>query len=311
MSEKLPTFLTTDESRTRPMQKGRRRSLPFLDHTLQKLAEFIKAGYVQAEMASKNGLLQKLDARTKLVFLLSFVVLTSFLRHIPSLAIILVFILALYSLSGLNLITSLQKAFWPLFFYGFVIISPAMLNIVSGGEIKLKLIQFEHEHSFWIYHIPASIGISMEGIQLVTKLFLKISNSILLTFLIINTTSFAEIIKALRMFKMPDIILLSITLSYKFIFILSQTTEETYFALRSRWLKHNTDMESSRIIAGRIAYVFRKSWIKYEEIYRAMIARGFSGKVNLCYPGKFHLYDLVFFILFFGVGLFCYYIESN
>jgi cobalt/nickel transport system permease protein len=308
MSEHLPAFLRNNDDHPIPIQKGKRHRLPFIDTTLQKLAEFIKSGYVQAETASKKGLMQNLDARTKLVFLLSFVILTSFLRQIPFLAAILIFTLILYPFSDLNLFASLHKAFWPLFFFGFVVIAPAMLNIVSGGEIKLKLIQFKHEHNFWIYHVPAVIGISSEGLQLVIKLFLKISNSILLTLLIINTTSFPEIIKAMRMFKVPDIILLSITLSYKFIFILSKTTEETYFALRSRWVKTNTEMESSKIIAGRIAYVFRKSWIKYEEVYGAMVARGFTGKVNLCYPGKFHINDLLFLILFFSIGLICCYI---
>jgi cobalt/nickel transport system permease protein len=302
MSEQLPAFLRNYDDHPYPIQKGKRHRLPFIDNTLQKLAEFIKSGYVQAETASKNGLMQNLDARTKLVFLLSFVILTSFLRHLPFLAAILIFTLILYPLSGLNLFASLQKAFWPLFFFGFIVIAPAMLNIVSGGEIKLKLIQFKNEHNFWIYHIPAVIGISSEGLQLVIKLFLKISNSILLTLLIINTTSFSEIIKAMRMFKVPDIILLSITLSYKFIFILSKTTEETYFALRSRWTKHSSDTESSKIIAGRIAFVFRKSWIKYEEVYRAMVARGFTGKVNLCYPGKFRLNDLIFSLVLIGMA---------
>jgi cobalt/nickel transport system permease protein len=306
MSEQIPSFLCRNENRTKPLIQGRRRRLPFLDRTLQKLAEFIKDGYIQVESVSKRGLLQTLDPRTKLIFLISFVVLASFLRQIPALALMLIFILLLYPLSGLKLLSSLQKAFWPVFIFGFVVIAPAMLNIVSGGEIRLQLIQFEHAHNFWIYHIPAKIGISNEGIQLVAKLFLKITNSILLTLLVINTTSFAEIIKALRIFKIPDIMLLSVTLSYKFIFILARTTEETYFALRARWLRQSNDLESSKIVAGRIAYVFRKSWIKYEEIYRAMIARGFSGKVNLCYAGKFAYRDLLFTLLFLSVGLICF-----
>jgi len=180
-----------------------------------------------------------------------------------------------------------------------------MLNIVSGGEIKLKLIQFEHDYNFWIYHIPAAIGVSYEGIQVMLKLFLKISISILLTFLIINTTAFAEIIKAMGLFKVPGIIILSVTLTYKFIFILSKTTEETYFALRARWLRRSADTESSKIIAGRIAFVFRKSWIKYEEVYKAMISRGFSGKVSLYRPARFHFNDLAFLILFGSIAVIC------
>jgi cobalt/nickel transport system permease protein len=303
MSEKLPAFLLKNEERISPSQKGGRHRLSFVDSTLSKLAELISTGYIQAETFSRKGFLQNLDSRTKLAFLLSFIILTSCLRQISSLCFNLVFILALYPLSGINLFTSLKKVFWPLFFFGFIVVAPALLNIVSGGEIKLKLIQFTHEHTFWIYHIPASIGISIEGTIVVCRLFLKIGSSILLTLLIAGTTSFAEIIKALRMFKIPDIILLSITLSYKFIFILSRTTAETYLALRSRWIKQDNDIQSSKIIAGRIAFVFRKSFIKYEEVYRAMIARGFSGKVDLCYSGKFKKNDLVFVLVFISLGL--------
>jgi len=299
----LPAFLQENEERLSPSENGRRHRLPFVDATLSKLAEFINTGYSQAETSSKKGLLQNLDPRTKLAFLLSFIILTSFLRQISSLGFILVFILALYPLSGINLLSSLKKAFWPLFFFGFIVVAPALLNIVSGGEIKLKLIQFRHEHNFWIYHIPASIGISKEGMIVVCRLFLKIACSILLTLLIAITTSFAAIVKALRIFKIPDIILLSITLSFKFIFILSRTTAETYLALRARWIKKNSDIQSSNIIAGRIAFIFRKSFIKYEEVYRAMIARGFSGNVNLCYSGKYRWKDLVFFIIFACFGL--------
>jgi cobalt/nickel transport system permease protein len=311
MSDALPVFLRTNESRSHPYLKGRKRRLPFLDRTLQKLAELIKIGYSQADTASRKGLLQKLDARTKLIFLISFIVIISFQRQIPNLLLCFFFILILYPLSGLNLILSLKKAFWPVFFFGFIVISPAMLNIVSGGEIKFKLIQFDREYTFWIYHLPASIGISGEGIQLVIKLFLKISNSILLTLLIFSTTSFAEIIKAMRLFRVPDIILLSITLSYKFIFILAKTTEETYLSLRSRWINHTNDTEGSKIIAGRISFVFRKSWNKYEEIYRAMIARGFSGRVNLCYSGKFHLRDLIFCFVLLGFYSIFIYLEYS
>jgi len=74
-------------------------------------------------------------------------------------------------------------------------------------------------------------------------------------------------------------------------------------ALRSRWVKKNNDLESARIIAGRIEYIFRRSWLNYEEVYRAMIARGFSGKVNLCYDGKFKLNDLVFVLAFICIGI--------
>jgi len=303
MSEKLPSFLLKSEEHKIPSRDLRRYKLPFVDATLKRIAEILKTVYSQADTASNRGLLQILEARTKLTFLLSFIILTSILQKNFSLLVILIFIFVLFPLSGLNLFSILRKAFWPLFFFGFLVVSPAMLNIVSGGEIWLKLFQFKHEHTFRIYHIPSAIGISKEGMIVFSRLFLKICNSVFLTLLVMSTTSFGSIMKALRMFRVPDIMLFAITLSYKFIFILSKTTAETYLALRSRWVKKNNDMESGRIIAGRIEYIFRRSWIKYEEVYRAMVARGFSGRVNLCFEGKFKLKDLVFVIVFICIGI--------
>jgi len=138
MSDKLPSFLLKNEDHKIPSGGLRRYKLPFVDTTLKKLADILKTGYSQADTASKKGLLQMLDARTKLTFLLSFIILTSIMQKNFSLLVILIFILILFPLSGLNLFSILRKAFWPLFFFGFLVVSPAMLNIVSGGEIRLK-----------------------------------------------------------------------------------------------------------------------------------------------------------------------------
>jgi cobalt ECF transporter T component CbiQ len=308
MIDLLPAFLTTNE--TYPEQsKGRKKhTIPFIDTTIQNIAKVIKSIYVQNETSSRDGLLQKLNARSKIIFLFGFIIIISFIRHIESQILISALISILFILSRVNLIAIYKKIFLLGFLFGFLIIIPAGLNIVSDGNIIFNLINFKTAHKFWIYNIPSDIGITKEGCIVVIRFFIRITNSIALSLLVMYTTSFPGIIKSLKIFRVPDIFLLVITLTYKFIFILSYTTEDTYLALKSRWWRNSRDTSANQFIAERITYIFRKSWIKYEEIYHAMLARGFNGNVNLCYSQKIKSIDIVFLLAAFVFGTVCYYI---
>jgi energy-coupling factor transporter transmembrane protein EcfT len=66
-----------------------------------------------------------------------------------------------------------------------------------------------------------------------TLLTLRVFNSISISFLIINTTPFNDIIKGLKMFRIPDSLLMIITLAYLYIFILSNLVAESYLAMKS------------------------------------------------------------------------------
>jgi cobalt/nickel transport system permease protein len=95
-----------------------------------------------------------------------------------------------------------------------------------------------------------------------------------------------------------------ISLAYKYIFILSRTIEETYFALKSRLAGNITSKNIMSIIGGRIFFIFRKSRTIYESTYFAMVSRGYNGKVKL--DSKFHLTftDWVSLIVIVALGIF-------
>jgi energy-coupling factor transporter transmembrane protein EcfT len=65
-------------------------------------------------------------------------------------------------------------------------------------------------------------------------------------------------------------------------------------ALKMRWWDlGNTDDAENRI-AGRIGFLFRKSWEKYELTYQAMVARGYMGSANFNYFNPFKPADYLF-----------------
>lgn len=305
MNNRLPAFLLEPENLTSAHKWTKHNKLPFIDHTIASIASFIKTGYLQIEMAGKKGFLQQIHPGIKLLFLLYFVVIINISSHITTQLLVCGFLILLYLLSRIHLIAIFKKITFLGLMFGFLIILPAALNIVTPGKCVIRLFDFGTAHHFWIYNIPPTIGITAEGCTVVFRFFLKVSNAIALTLLIVYSTPFNEIIRSLKILRVPDVFLLIVTLSYKFIFILSQTTEETYLALKSRWWKYSGKNETNTLIAGRITHIFRKSWVKYEEIYKAMVVRGFTGKVVVLSFIKITGMDIVFCAFFVFWGIIC------
>ncbi|MDP4273559.1 MAG: energy-coupling factor transporter transmembrane component T [Bacteroidota bacterium] len=310
MTDALPSFLQTNEIHSRQGEKHKKTASLPIDRTLKKAANLIKSGTLQNEFSVQDGLMQKIDARAKTLFLFFFMVIISLVKEIPTqLAISLIFLI-LYTLSHIRLFEVYKKILILSFLFGFIVVAPAALNLITGREIIIPLIRFRSAQQVWIYHIPSIVGITREGSFFVLRFYLKVLNSLTLTFLIFYTTPFNKIIKSMKIFRVPGILLLIITLAFKFIFVLAQTIEETYFAMKLRWWEQSGENESTRLITGRIAYIFRKSWIKYEEVYMAMTARGFSGDTNLCYLRKVEWPDILFLSLSLlaGIIILCFFI---
>ena len=307
MSDRIPSFLLSPEPRLQPYSNWKsKRRLPFIDRTLKKLSGFIQTGYQQMETARIHGLLQGIDSRIKMIFLICFVIQANALKYIPAQVWLFIFLLIISSGSRLNLFQLYKKVLLFSFFFGFLVIAPASVNLITHGRIVFTIIHLGSPKQLWIYHIPSEIGFTYEGLMLVARLYMKVFNSITITLLIFSTTPFDETIKALKIFRVPDIFLLILTMTYKFVFILAQTILETYFALKLRWWSKLKRSETNRIVASRVNYTFRKAWHKYDEVFRAMVARGFTGKVTLHNVNTIALADVCFLAIFLIVSFTLY-----
>jgi cobalt/nickel transport system permease protein len=291
----IPSFLLQKEL----IQKNTEvesKKLTFIDKTIKNAAAFVSATFLQWQTAKRNGLLQSLDSRVKVIFLLLYIITISVTVSIAVQCIIAILILLLCIVSKLDIIHLYKRILAAGFIFGFLIFIPASLNVFTSGENVFTIVRFSHSHSWWIYKIPQEIAVTREGIITVLRLTLKVINSVSVVLIVVSTTTFERIVKSLSFFKIPDIFLLTLTLTYKFIFILSNTVVETYQAIKMRWWNHASVKEAEVIVAGRIGYLFRKSWERYELVYMSMISRGFTGKVNFCYFDKLKLADYLFSI---------------
>jgi cobalt/nickel transport system permease protein len=301
MKNNIPPFLQQPNQYGHPGAGAAK--LAFIDKTILNTAKAVKSIYLQAENADRRGLIQRISPHVKLVSLIYMVVVISIVNNLYAQALASLFIFALFLVSRLRIGEVYRKILLLAFLFGFIVILPASLNVITKGEILVNLVTLNKPVHFWIYSIPQNIGITDNGIQVVMLLFFRVLNSVSFALLIVYTTSFPAFIKALRIIFVPDTFLMIMSLTYKYIFILSRTIEETYFALKSR-LSGNIKSSSIRKLAGgRIFFIFKKSQLFYEGTYYAMISRGYSGKLKLTGHTRFTFRDIIALSLILAAGV--------
>jgi cobalt ECF transporter T component CbiQ len=293
MKNKIPSFLTEQQSSAPFVRAGGNTRMTFLEKGIHQLTDVIKSGYIQWDTASMDGFFQRLDARIKVIFLVMFIIIVSLKKEIVPEIVLAGFVFILALMSRLNIISFYKRIFFLGFLFGFLIALPSAFNIITGGEIVLPLLQFSRDYHFWIYHIPSEIGITREGLNVVAMLSLRVVNSLSLSFLVLYTTPFPDIIKALKVLKVPDGFLMVISLCYKYIFIFAKTVEDMHLAKKSRLVRHVDNDDARSWAVGRIGFIFRKTRIRCEEIFKAMLAKGFTEDIKLYDARKLSSYDLM------------------
>ncbi len=302
MKNSIPDFLLTKHSSIDYKHFSSNAGHAYLDKGLAYVVHILKTGHDQIEFANKDGFFQRLSPQTKLFFLLFFIIMVSIKRDIVSELIIAVFVLGLIIISRLNTVGLYKRVLVLGFIFGFLVALPSSLNIFNHGKIIFPIAKLSAPYTIWWLHIPENIGVTHDGILIVVMLTLRVINSLAISFLVLYTTVFEDIIKALKMFKVPDAILITITLSYKYIFMFVKTVEDMYLAKKSRIIAYQGDAEIRNWIVGRFAFLFRKTQKKYEDVFKAMSSRGFSNDIKLYRTKGLNKIDWFTSIIFLFIG---------
>ncbi len=303
MADRIPPFLL-DTSAPGSLKKNMGKvKIPFIEKGINHLAGVVKEGYALSNSFSQNGLFQKIDARVKILFLLFFIIIVSVKKDFLSEIYIGIFVFLLSLLSRLNMVAFYKKILFLGLIFGFLIALPSAFNFITGGEIIIPIINLPRPYTFWIYHLPAEIGMTREGIYGVFTLTMRVLNSLSLSFLVLYTTPFPEILRALKVLRIPDTFLIIIALSYKYIFLFAKTLEDMYLAKKSRMVREPKNHEARKWITGRMAFIFRKTQLRCEEVYEAMLSRGFSDSIKIYGFRKLRVQEWCVGFFLFSVGV--------
>jgi len=112
-------------------------------------------------------------------------------------------------------------------------------------------------------------------------LFLRVTDSLSFGVLLILTTPWASILVALRWFRIPSLLVDILGMTYRYIFLLLHSTNSMFLARRSRTIGSLSSAENRKWLFTALAATMAKSQNLSEEVYLAMLSRGYQGEVRV------------------------------
>ena len=270
---------------------GKRKKTNFLEKTINDIAKLLKEVIFFEEIALKNGFLQKLDPRVKVISLIM-LILTATLIHSVFILIIIYLISCILAKISYVSLKSYFKRIWlitPLF-TGIAVL-PSIFNFVRPGNTLISLINFGHQLHLGPLTFPAELTITTQGLSGAILLIVRVGVSISVVFLFTSTTRFSNLLKAFRVLFLPKIFITTLEMCYRYIFILLNITTDMFVARKSRTFDKIALKEGRHFVSNAIGSLFGKSYELSEEVYGAMLSRGYKGEPVIMNRFKFTLLD--------------------
>jgi cobalt ECF transporter T component CbiQ len=247
---------------------GRRKKGSFVEKTLAGGADVLRQAMFSEDVARGGGLLQRLDARVKLVSLLALLVVAALVRHVPVLVAMYLVTLTLAAASGLPVGFFVKRVWLFIPIFTGIVVLPATFSFVTPGEVVVPL---------WHWH-GHPVGLTRQGLVGAGLIVARVATSVSLVVLLTLTTPWTRLLAALRALAVPRIFILVIGMAYRYLFLLLNSVTDMFQARKARSVAARVEVEAGRrFVAAAAGALFGKSYALSEEVHQAMVARGYRG----------------------------------
>lgn len=245
---------------------GRRRRRSFLERTSDGLRAAVERVAYAEQTAAAGGLLQRIDPRVKVVGLLLLVIATTAARTAAGILAVSTIALALAACSRVPL-RVLASSVWlgALAFSGAIALPAVML---TPGRVVIRLPGL---------HWPVTV----QGLTTAGYLVLRVETAATLAALLVLTTPWALVLKALRSLHVPAIAVVVLGMTYRYVLLLLEGAHEMFESRRSRMVGRLSGADSRRVAAATAGVLLGRTMQMGGDVYLAMQARGFGGDVRI------------------------------
>ena len=198
-------------------------------------------------------------------------------RHLALLAALVAGLTAAARLPARTVVTRLAGPF------AFVLLASAALLVLVPGEP--------------LWHV-GPVGISEAGVERFGFVLGRASVALTAAVILVSTTSFPELLHALRQLRLPAVVITALGLGYRLLYLLVDEIERLQRAARSRNAKGGA--ASRRLLIGIGASAMARAFSRGERTHRAMLARGFAGDLPSLTPQHWDLRSALLLVALFG-----------
>lgn len=247
----------------------------FAASTIADLTLLIDQSAVAASSASRRGLLQKIDPRVKLLGALMLIVNAAASTDIRFLAGLLVGSFILILITRLP-ITPVARLWLGAGLFSLLLALPA--TMLTQGETWTTIPIFD-----W--------RITRPGMIVASRLVLRSLVTSGVAAILLLSTPWQSVLKALRRLKIPAAAVMLIGMTYRYIFVLLETSREMMEARRLRTVSRLPLGTRQRLMVTSAAVLFERSIAMGQEVHLAMLARGYRGEVHVLDDMRFQSRD--------------------
>jgi cobalt ECF transporter T component CbiQ len=244
-----------------PGRKPRRLRRSILERTLGDISHTLEQSLFAEEISRRRGLLQSLDPRVKVVSIVALLIAVSLSRSIPVIVGLYGITLVLAGWSAVPLGLFVKRVWLLLPFFTGIIALPAFF-ITPGPPLA---------------HLPFGLVITRTGALTALFLLTRVSTSVSLGLLLILTTPWNSVLKALSVLWVPDGFILILGMTYRYIYLLLHTVNDMFLSRKSRVVGRMSTADERRVLAATAGTLLGKSLYLSSEVYLAMQSRGFRG----------------------------------
>lgn len=235
-----------------------RKAADSLTHAVMEVLE-------NEEIAARPGLLQGLDPRVKLLSLLLFAVTASLVHTVAVLVGLVTLTLLLAAASRVSAWAFARKVWSSAGLLVLLLALPSATELITPGSVVVPL---------------GPLSLTSAGLWGAATLVARVVAAAGFALLVVWTMRWTDLLRALSAMRLPGVVVATLAMAQKQIITLLRTVEQIHLARESRTLHRGTAAENRFWVTGRIAFVLRKSLKTADDVYDAMLSRGFDGSVR-------------------------------
>ena len=217
-------------------------------------------------LARGRGLLQPIDPRVKLAGLLALILAAVLSQKLWPIAAIWLLAIALAGFCGRAVLRAMAPVWLAVLGFTGAIAVPAIL-LTPGAAV---------------YRIPGlDWDLTLPGLASAAFLILRVETSATLALLLVLTTPWARVLKALRVLRVPVVFVVTLGMAFRYILLLLETASQMFESRQSRTVGKLSGREHRRLAVASGGVLLTKTVAMSGEVYLAMQSRGFRGEVWL------------------------------
>lgn len=165
-----------------------------------------------------------------------------------------------------------------------------VLSMMNGEEI-LKILKVSLAVALFtlVILLPAALGGNYNSMIMITP---KVFASVMAINMLSHSTQWNFITEALKTFFIPDIFILVLDITIKYIVLLGEFSLNMLYSLKLRSVGRNKNKYTS--LSGIAGTMFIKSKEMAEDMYAAMECRGFTGEYHVNRKIRLSIADFIY-----------------